>query len=937
MTAGAIRTSATGAMAGVVWSLARHRWIIEATTRRAQASTHPEVSMAPDPRAEPAATGSAATGSVAAGSAATGSALSCRLRTWRVRALLTQEELASRAGLGVRTIRRLESDGLSRPHSQSLRRIADALELSKSERVQLTIAAQGGAAPSGRPRQLPAPPQMFTGRAAELADLDRVSDATAVVITAIDGMAGIGKTALAVHAAHRLADRYPDGQLFIDLHGYTKGVAPVTPGEALDRLLRALGMAGERIPADLDERAALFRSRLAERRMLILLDNAAAEAQVAPLLPGTAGSLVLVTSRRRLAGLDQTHTISLDTLPPPDAIALFIRTAGDDRRAHRPPELVAETVELCGRLPLAIRIAAARLRAHPVWTVAHLVERLRDGRHRLAELAAGERSVTTALELSYRQLTVEARRMYRLLGRHPGLEFDQYAAAALTGATLQAARRTLEELVDTHLLQEPVIDRFSFHDLVRAHATSAAARAQAGSGQPADLGRLLDYYRHTAAVAMDIAYPYERQRRPRVAPAVAPTPCLRDQAQAVAWLDAELSNLLVVARHAAGHGWPEHCLQVSATIDRHLRTRGRYRDAEGLHQLALAAARDTGHPAGELPARLGLGHVHRLQGQYQPAMVSFSQALGIARDTGDQIGEQQALTGLGLILQQQGRHEEALDRFTRALELARLAEDRIGEQEALIGISGPCWMQGRYDQTLRHLQRALQIARAIGNQIGEQDALTCLGWVHMGQRRFDRAVEDLEEALDLAHAANNRIGELNALTCLGWTRSRQGRDEHALADLTQVLEIARVTGHRPGQMDALLGLGHIHLRRGDLERAAGQFEQALATAREIRNPNWEFEALYGLGQVDRATGRLHTSLLRQRQALELATVLGQAPDQARAHDGLAQTYRVMNQQEPARRHWQRALDILVELGVEQVKDGHLCSTAIRHQLAGLDQ
>ncbi len=273
-----------------------------------------------------------------------------------------------------------------------------------------------------------------------MAALDQVHDASTVVISAIDGMAGIGKTALAVHLAHRIADRYPHGQLFIDLHGHTPGMAPREPAEALDHLLRALGVPGPQIPADLDDRAALYRTRLADQKILILLDDAATETQVAPLLPGSPGCLVLITSRRRLAGLDPTHTLSLDTLPAPDAASLFVQTAGEGRLSDEPPDLVAELVELCGRLPLAIRIAAARLRSHPAWSLPHLVQRLQDRQHRLSELEAGQRSVTATLDLSYQHLSPDLQRTYRLLGLHPGPDIDMYATAALLDSTLPPVR-----------------------------------------------------------------------------------------------------------------------------------------------------------------------------------------------------------------------------------------------------------------------------------------------------------------------------------------------------------------------------------------------------------------------------------------------------------------------------------------------------------------
>jgi hypothetical protein len=369
---------------------------------------------------------------------------------------------------------------------------------------------------SARVRQLPSPPQMFTGRTREMAALDQVHDASTVVISAIDGMAGIGKTALAVHLAHRIADRYPHGQLFIDLHGHTPGMAPREPAEALDYLLRALGVPGPQIPADLDDRAALYRTRLADQKMLILLDDAATETQVAPLLPGSPDCLVLITSRRRLSGLDPTHTLSLDTLPAPEAASLFVQTAGEGRLSDEPPDLVAELVELCGRLPLAIRIAAARLRSHPAWSLHHLVQRLRDQQHRLSELEAGQRSVAATLDLSYQHLSPDLQRTYRLLGLHPGPDIDMYATAALLDSTLPTVRQMLDHLLDAHLLFEPAAGRYRFHDLTRAHAAHTAARVQTQATRRTALNRLADYYRHTAAVAVDAAYPYERERRPEV-------------------------------------------------------------------------------------------------------------------------------------------------------------------------------------------------------------------------------------------------------------------------------------------------------------------------------------------------------------------------------------------------------------------------------------
>jgi DNA-binding SARP family transcriptional activator/tetratricopeptide (TPR) repeat protein len=784
------------------------------------------------------------------------------------------------------------------------------------------------------PRQLPAPPPSFAGRARELAALEQVRDASTVVICAVDGMAGVGKTALAVQAAHRIGERYPHGQLFIDLHGYTPGVEPVEPGEALDRMLRALGIPGAQIPAGIDERAALYRTQLADRQLLIVLDNAATEAQVRPLLPGAPGCLVLVTSRRRLAGLDPTHTLSLDILPTPDAVALFRQTAG---HTGQPFELLAQLVELCGRLPLAIRVAAARLRSHPSWNLTHLVERLRDQQHRLAELAAGARSVTAALDLSYQDLSPEQREAYQLLGLHPGAEIDVYASAALLDSIPRHASRMLDQLLGAHLLLEPAAGRYRFHDLTRAHAAHTAVRHQAEPARRTALNRLLAYYGHTASLAMDAAYPYERERRPQITPAGTPTAELADPTAALGWLDAELPNLLAAARYAGEHGEPAHVLHLSAVLHRHLYTRGHYHDAEALHHRALAAARTTGERVGELNALNELGHIHQRQGRYKHAAEFYHQVLRLARTAGDRPSKRTALNGLGYLQLMQGRRERAAGYYRQALKLARAIGDRPGERAALSGLSDVLWLQGRYPEATDHYRQALQLARAIGDRPGEQAALSGLGHIDLLQGRYPQAADHYRQALQLARTTGNRSGELNVLNGLGHIHRLEGRHPQAADHYRQALQLARATGYRSGELDALNGLGHIHRLEGRYPQAAGHYERLLATAGETGDRIFEFEAWQGLGRLRHATGKPDAAVAHHRRALALAGELGQPVDQARAHDGLAHAHRALDQPAVARGHWQQALDILTGLGVDHTDDEETTVAAIRAHLAGLDR
>ncbi len=387
----------------------------------------------------------------------------------------------------------------------------------------------------------------------------------------------------------------------------------------------------------------------------------------APAIPST-GSLVLVTSRRRLTGLDTTHAVSLETLPRQDAVALFLRTADRSDLTTETPG-VLEVVQLCGWLPLAVRIAAARLKHRRVWTVTDLMVRLREFT-RLAALEDGQRSVHATLHLSYQYLSAAAQRLYRPLGLHPGSDVEPYAAAALAAGTVDETRRLLDGLVDDHVLEELSPGRFQFHDLVRAHAVDIVVGQETQEQRHAASTRLLDHYRHTAASAMAVAYPHQRQRRPTVPHALTAIPDLDDRDRSELWLDTELANLLAVTQHAGQNGWPEHAWQLSATLDQHLLTRGRYRDMQALHQHAYNLAHDLGNHQAEVDALIGLGSVERML----------------------------------------GRRDQAADHFGQALRLAR-AHD---------GLAHPHYALNRHDQARRHWQHALDILTGLGTDDTEE-------------------------------------------------------------------------------------------------------------------------------------------------------------------------------------------------------------------------
>ncbi|GAA4690797.1 ATP-binding protein [Phytohabitans rumicis] len=699
-----------------------------------------------------------------------------------------------------------------------------------------------------------------------------------------------------VHWAHRWRRRFPDGQLYVDLRGYDPA-APLTAHDALAGLLEALGVGGADLPAGTDERAARYRGETADRHLLIVLDNAASVEQVRPLLPGTPSCLVLVTSRDSLAGLVVRHgarRVDLDLLPAADAYELLDHLIG--ARVGAEPAAARLLIERCARLPLALRVAAEFAAARGGTPLAELAEELADEQRRM-DLLGGDggdprTDVSAVFSWSVRHLPPAAARVFRLLGLHPHTDFEAYAAAALAGGDVPAARSALELLARKHLVQSRGGGRYGMHDLLRAYARSLAMTEARGTEAPADdpraaLGRLFDHYLATAAGAMDALHPAEAFRRPRIAPPETAAPDLTDPGTARAWLDTELGCLTAVARHAAGHGWPSHAVRLSSTLFRYL-DGGHHDVGLALHGHALAAAVHSGDEAGQAQALNGLGTVHMRLGGHAEAVEHLQRALVLFRRVGDRVGEARALGNLGVVEASHGHFRRAVEYQEQVLTLYRRAGDDVGEARALINLGDDEQRLGWYDRAAEHIGAALAVFRKVGDRDGEAFAVNNLGIVEM----------------------------------------RRGRLDVAAAHHGAALAAFREVGGRVGEAWALEGLGDVELRLGRPERAAAHHRAALDVFREIGDQDGVPWALNGLGDAALAEGCAAQALTRHAAALAVAVGSGARDQQARAHTGLGLAHRALGDPERAREHLATALATYVEFGLPEAEE-------VRGHLAGL--
>ena len=689
------------------------------------------------------------------------------------------------------------------------------------------------------PRQLPSAVPHLTGRASELGALTGLLDRSAsagdcVAIAAIAGTAGVGKTTLALCWAHRVADRFPDGQMHINLRGFGSAETAMTLTDAVRLLLDGLEVPAQRIPADLDAQVALYRSLLAGKRMLIVFDNARDPAQVDPLLPGSAGSMVLVTSRNQLTGLAAAHgasLLTLDVLTEQEASQMLARRIGHER-ARAEPAAVAELARLCARLPLALSIAAARAAARPRLAIADLTSELSDTGSRLDRLDTGDQAtdVRTVFSWSYWQLSGSASGMFRLLGVHPGPDITAAAAASLAGVPQPEADRALSELARAHLVTESAPRRYTCHDLLRAYAGELAATGESEASRRSALHRILDYYVHTACAA---ALAIEPDRTPitveRPQPHVRPDG-FTDRQQALDWLHSERDVLAGAINRAAADGFSAHAWQLPWAIAIFAKWYGYWHELATSQQLALDVLRPAGEPLLQIGAMRLLALAKLRLGAPDDAAACLIDGLEVARQADNSRAQAQLHADLAAVSQAQGHRRDALDHTEDSLRLFRAAGLRSCEADAINNLGWYHALFGNYEEALGHCQQAAAIYSELGNSPGRAGAFDSLGYAHHHLGHYAEAISCFELAIDIEGTVGDPHRRVEFLIHLGDSREAAGKRAAARHAWRQALDVcdelpAPAADQLRSRLARRLEADDVGNGAGDVVRAAGGIGQ----------------------------------------------------------------------------------------------------------------
>jgi DNA-binding SARP family transcriptional activator len=777
--------------------------------------------------------------------------------------------------------------------------------------------------------QLPGDVVAFTGRERQLARLDAMSNraggesATAVVISAIAGTAGVGKTALAVRWAHRARDRFPDGQLYINLRGYADA-PPVRPIEALARFLRALGVPADQVPADVDEASGLYRSLLAGRRMLVLLDNARDAEQARPLLPGSSGCLALVTSRDRLNGLvalDGAMAFSLDVLSETEARTLLVRVLGR-RRVDAESAAATELVRLCGNLPLALRIAAADLSTRPHASIAEYAARLSQDRLDTLKVDGDPQAgVRAAFDLSYATLADGPRRLLRLLGLVPGPDVTAPAAAALAGTAPELASRWLARLVDAHLVAQESLGRYALHDLLRCYALERAEAEEDPAERQAAVERLYGYYLDHTYAAADLLHP-EFLRLPYTA---ATTVGIGDLSAATAWIEAERVNLIGAVRHTAVHGPRRTAWLLADALRSCLAARMDTQDWEEVAEAGLAAAEADDDQHGITAAQISLARLHSVRGRFDDAIASYQRAAEHAKRAGWLHAEAHAQGAIGGEYQMLGKLHLAATHLSQSLvmqqELRAAAIFRgqgatTAEARANGALGIAYHTLGRLDDATASITAALSVLRDAGDRYYLSVLQSALAEVYRDRGNHADALDLAVAAVALADDIADPWQRCSALLALASVHHHRGEHGPAVTGYAQALALAREVGDEFLEADILVRLAGTHHSAGRHDAAIDLSQQALAIARQGSYPLLGGQALTVLAAAHLARGQLDAAVDESAEALRIHVDTGHRPGQAQAHLVAARALHASGDAAGARAHDTSAADLFAMMGVD---------------------
>ncbi|MGW4471922.1 BTAD domain-containing putative transcriptional regulator [Nonomuraea sp. NPDC004354] len=727
----------------------------------------------------------------------------------------------------------------------------------------LPVERSAAGAPPAVPAQLPPDVAGFVARERELGYLDQLLERKLEnglpFIAVITGMGGVGKSGLAVHWSHTIASRFPDGQLFVDLNGYSETGPPLSPFDVIDNLLRALSVSRNHPLSTLEERAATFRSALAGRRVLLVLDNARDSGQVRPLLPGATGCAVVVTSRDQLTGLitlEGATPLRLGVLEPEEGVGVLARIAGE-QRVSEDIEGAMRLSELCGGLMLALRVAAARLAIRPSWTSADLVARLTDESRRLDELSQGEVDLRTKFILSYRDLAPQVAVMFRRLALIDVAEFGPWLGAALLEVPEGRAQDLIEQLVDAQLLElgQPRLGgqaRYRFHDLVRLYARERALAEESEHEREAALRRALGCWlglaeaAHARLLGGDFAVLHGSAARYPLAPAVLD----RLLADPIEWFEAERQQLLSAIGQAAAAGYTELCWDLVMTSATFFESRSYYDDWRATHELALTAARRAGNARGEAAITYGLGSLQLFRQRYDAAEPLLLRAVSMFAEQGEDHGRALALRNLALLDRIAGRFELALDRYEEARGVLRAHGDRAAEAHVTACVAQVRMERREYGAAESLLRLALGMFEEIGHQRGVAQALHRLGEVLLRTQRIDAARQTLEKALETVQQLRDVVGESYVLRVLGETYAKQGRTENAEKALLTSRDIAYRVSEQFVVGAVSLALGNLYFGTGNAALARNNLTLAAKVFEELGARVWHARALEALAATE---------------------------------------------------------------------------------------